>query len=137
MSNSSRFLRPVLEFFFPNANEATLLQYIVYTRKFAHVAEYSIFALAAARAFAGSSKALLRNWWFVAALTAVLLLAACDEFIQSFNPLRTGTPEDVAIDFAGGLLGILAFSILARILVYLKSPARKRAVRVDPVDREH
>lgn len=121
MENTAGFLRPLLEILFPYADDTTLLAYIVYLRKFCHIAEYCVLALLAVRAFATSSKDFLRNWWYLAALALVIIIAAVDESIQSFNPLRTGTVFDVAIDLSGGLLGILGCAVLMRVRGSLKT----------------
>ena len=71
MSNTSRFIRPLLEWFFPLAPEETLQIYHGYIRKFAHFAEYAALAFLAARAFRSSSIELVRKYWFVFALSLV------------------------------------------------------------------
>ncbi len=119
MARTSLFLRPILEFLFPGAEEATLNLYHGYIRKFAHLVEYALLSLTAARAFRSSSKWFLRSHWAFSAILAVLTIAAMDETYQSFNPLRTGTIYDVMIDLAGGMLGLLIF------LVFRASSRRK------------
>ena len=109
MSNTSRFIRPLLEFLFPNAPEATLIFYHGIIRKFAHFTEYAVLGLLASRTFAYSSKPLLRNYWPLAAAALIALVACADEFNQSFNPRRTGSPYDVLIDIAGGLAAIILY----------------------------
>lgn len=103
MSSTSRFVRPVLEFLFPNASEATLVIYHGYIRKTAHFVEYAVLALLAARAFRFSGRELLRRYWPALAPALVLLVAVADEFNQSLNPARTGSVYDVLIDLAGGV----------------------------------
>lgn len=120
MSNTSRFIRPFLEWLFPLAPEETLQIYHGYIRKFAHFFEYAMLAFFASRAFrhsggnpnAGaaaekraSSRSCFRlqKYWAVLALVLVVLVASIDEFNQSFNPLRTGTIYDVLLNFSGGL----------------------------------
>ncbi len=44
MSETSRFIRPLLIFLFPNAPEATIAVYHGLIRKSAHVTEYAILA---------------------------------------------------------------------------------------------
>ena len=101
-SNTSRILRPLLLWLFPDITEAALMRAHFFTRKAAHVAEYAALALLAARAFLGSSKALLRSRWPVFAFALVAAVALADEYLQSFNPARTGTPYDSLLDMAGG-----------------------------------
>ncbi|MGI9035357.1 MAG: VanZ family protein [Pyrinomonadaceae bacterium] len=111
MAQTSRFIRPVLEFLFPNAPDETLQIYHFYIRKSAHFTEYAILAFWAARAFAGSAKPFLRKYWFIISFILVLTIASIDETNQSFNPSRTGSPRDVLLDCAGGAFMILIFAI--------------------------
>lgn len=114
MSETSRFIRPLLEFLFPDASEETLRIYHGWIRKFAHLFEYAVLAFLAVRAFSNSVMTVLREHAYLAALALVLLIAAADETIQSFDPSRTGSVADVAIDLAGGLAVIVMFSLRAR-----------------------
>ena len=111
MAETSRFIRPLLHFLFPSAPEEILQTYHGYIRKLAHLTEYAILAFFAARAFVNSSKNLLRNYWFIFAFLVVFAVACIDEFNQSFNAARTGSPYDVALDCAGGVLMILIFGL--------------------------
>jgi len=117
ISNTSRFIRPLLEFLFPNSPEEILINYHNYIRKLAHVAEYAGLALFAARAFASSSIRIVQKYWFIFSLSLVVLIALIDEYNQSFNPARTGSIYDVWLDVAGGffmLLLILIFRLRAK-----------------------
>ena len=107
MSKTSYFVRPILEFLFPNAPEETLIFYHGYIRKLAHFVEYAILAFWAFRAFCGSSAKLLQKFWFVVSLFLVLLVASIDEYNQSFNALRTGSVYDILIDVFGGIFMIV------------------------------
>ncbi len=111
MSNTSRFIRPLLVFLFPNAPEETLQIYHNYIRKFAHFAEYGILTFWASRAFSTSSVKLLQKYWFVFAFLTVVFVASIDEYNQSFNSLRTGSGYDVLLDCAGGLSITFVFAI--------------------------
>jgi VanZ family protein len=115
MQQTSRFLRPLLQFIFPAADEATLQIYHGYIRKAAHVTEYAILAILAARAFS-AAKPFLRSFWFVWAIGLVISVASLDEFNQSFEPSRTSTPWDVALDVAGGVLGAVLFFAIRGLL---------------------
>lgn len=117
MENTSRFIRPLLEFLFPSADEATLQAYHGVIRKLSHLGVYALLVITAARAFRRSSKDLLRKFWPIAAISVVLFIATIDEFNQSLNPVRTGTPADVMIDFAGGLLGLGMFYVVIRFII--------------------
>ena len=110
--NTSRIIRPLLEWLFPAASAATLDIYHGYIRKLAHFIEYGVLAFFAARAFWLSSQNSLRKFWFVWAFLIVALVAATDEYNQSFNPLRTSSVYDSLLDVSGGLFIIAVLGIL-------------------------
>ncbi len=112
MSNTSRIIRPLLKFLFPNAPEETLIIYHNYIRKAAHFTEYAGLAFFAARAFSSSSKKFLRKFWFAFAFVLVAFIASIDETNQSFNSARTGSVYDVLLDCFGGLTMILIFYLV-------------------------
>lgn len=114
MSNTSRFIRPLLEFLFPNSPEEILIVYHGYIRKLAHVTEYAILAFWASRAFSTSSKQILRRFWYLFAFVSVALTASIDETNQSFLASRTGSIYDVLLDIAGGAAMILLFSVVLK-----------------------
>ncbi len=103
MSNTSRFIRPFLEWLFPNTTEEILTIYHGYIRKFAHFAEYAALAFFAYRAFSSSANEFLQKYWFFASLLLIFLVASIDEINQSFLAGRTGSFWDVLLDTAGGL----------------------------------
>lgn len=112
--NTSRVVRPLLLWLFPNITEESISLTHFLVRKAAHITEYAILGWLAARAFIGSSRELLRREWFLAALVLVVLHALLDEYHQSFVPTRTGSLYDSGIDVAGGLIGLIGFSYLRR-----------------------
>ena len=114
-ANTNVILRPVLIWLFPHASEATirLINFIV-IRKGAHLTEYAIFALLAARAFRTSSRELLRNHWFLASLFLVIVYSLSDEFHQSFVPSRTPSIYDSMIDTLGGLAALAVIAVRKR-----------------------
>ena len=114
MSETSRFIRPLLEFLFPQASEQTLSILHGYIRKFAHLAEYSMLAFLASRAFWGSRIQGLRKYWPVWAMAIVLLVAPMDEINQSFDPSRTGSIYDVILDCIGGFLAVCSLAVYKR-----------------------
>jgi VanZ family protein len=109
-SNTSRIVRPLLLWLYPTITEAELLRAHFFVRKTAHFTEYAVLALLASRAALTSSRAALKNYWPVFALAVVTAVALLDEYNQSFNPTRTGTIYDSAIDFAGGLFAVCALA---------------------------
>lgn len=110
-AHTNSIVRPVLIWLFPHASEATLqLVHDVVLRKGAHLTEYAIFALLAARAFRTSSHESVRSHWFLVSLLLVTIYALSDEFHQSFVHSRTPSIYDSLIDICGGLI---ALSLLA------------------------
>jgi VanZ family protein len=116
-SNTSRTLM-LLIWLFPDISQETLRFVHLIVRKLAHLTEYAILGLLAARAFTTSSRQGLRRHWFLYSLLLVIVYALSDELHQSFVPSRTGSIYDSLIDIAGGLL---ALSLLA-----LRRRAKKR-----------
>jgi VanZ family protein len=111
-NNTSRIIRPLLEWLFPAADAVTLDVYHGYIRKLAHFTEYAVLAFFASRAFWYSSQTVLRKFWFLWAFLFVVSVASLDEYNQSFNNARTGSVYDVLIDIAGGLFTVAAFYLL-------------------------
>jgi VanZ family protein len=107
MNETSRIIRPLLEFIFPPAAPETLAIYHGYIRKLAHFVEYAVLAFFAFRAF-GPYK---HRYGLALALAASI--AALDEFNQSLNPARTSSPWDVALDVAGAAFTIAIFALIA------------------------
>ena len=116
MSNTSRFIRPFLEFLFPNSPEETLNIYHGYIRKIAHVTEYAMLAFWASRAFSSSTVKILRRFWYVFAFVLVALVASIDETNQSYIASRTGSIYDVWRDISGGAIMILIFYLVRRFI---------------------
>ncbi|GAD13449.1 vanZ family protein [Geobacillus kaustophilus GBlys] len=70
-------------------------------RKAAHLTEFGILAALVWRALLPKRFAYAGAWLFATAY------AATDEWHQSFEPGRTATPKDVAIDSCGALIALL------------------------------
>ena len=115
MNETSRFIRPLLEFLFPSADPSTLALYHGLIRKAAHVVEYAALGILSVRAFYGSKHNFLVSSIFVA------LIATTDEVNQSFNPSRTSTPWDVLLDISGGVVGIGSYLLLSRLRLRKRS----------------
>ena len=109
--NTSRIIRPLLLWLFPEITEAQLGTVHLLTRKTAHFVEYAILAFLARRAFITSTRELLKNHWFVLSLIFVVVVAVIDELHQSFVPARTGSIYDSGIDIAGGFTVLLVYWI--------------------------
>ncbi len=109
MEETSRFIAPLLKFLFPAASADLLLTYHFYIRKLAHFTEYAVLGFLAARSFAGSAFAVLRNYYFILALAVVIGIASADEFNQSFESSRTSSVWDVALDGFGGITAVIIY----------------------------
>ncbi len=103
--STSRFLGPLLRWLFSDVSAAELRSFHFLVRKGAHVFEYAVLSLLAYRALRFSTNA--APWSLTAlALTLVLGVASADELHQSLLAARTGSFGDVALNLAGGVLGV-------------------------------
>lgn len=105
--NTSKIIRPILLWLFPDISEARLTTIHFLTRKAAHFSEYAVLAFLAQRAFITSAHTFILRYWFQLGLLLVVLYALLDEYHQSFVPTRTPSIYDSAIDMAGGLTVLL------------------------------
>jgi len=103
---TSRFIRPLLEWFFPQASAETLetLHYAI--RKAAHFAEYFVFSLLVLRGIR-SERAGWKLTWALATVAIAASYAALDEVHQAFVPERTGSPWDSLLDSSGAVVAQL------------------------------
>lgn len=108
MSETSRIVRPLLEFLFPSADLETIKLYHTIIRKLAHIFEYGLLGALAMRAFSAERSRPLRS------VVLVILIAILDEFNQSYNPARTSTGLDVILDGVSGSLGVFVYCIARR-----------------------
>jgi VanZ family protein len=107
--NTSRFIRPVILWIFPNLSEERVAVIHFLLRKVAHFSEYAVLGILAGRAFLASANDFIQRHQFQVALLLIVCYALLDEFHQSFVPGRTASIYDSAIDVAGGLTALLAF----------------------------
>ena len=105
MSETSRIIRPLLKFLFPNAPEATITAYHAFIRKSAHFTEYAILAVLLSRAL----RVWVEKFWRRVALTLApaMIFAAADELHQSFVASRTASLGDVLLNCSGALFGLM------------------------------
>jgi VanZ family protein len=109
--NTYSFFAPLLRFLVPSISPKEIVIFHMILRKMAHVTEYFISGLLLFRAFKdGSDKTREWNYAFYS-LLVVVLIAAGDEFHQTFVVNRTASYIDVGIDIFGGLLA-QCFSVL-------------------------
>ena len=114
LQRTSRFMQPLIHWLFGDVDAATRYKIYLLVRKSAHFSEYAVLALLSFRA-ALLTAASARIWtacWV--ALFFVATLAAADEIRQAFSAVRTGSPYDVLIDIAGGLVGLLGVLVISR-----------------------
>lgn len=109
--NTSRIIRPLLLWLFPDISEASLAYVHFLIRKAAHFTEYGVLALLAARAFRTSHTEKLRQHWWRAAFALVTCVALADEYHQSFLSSRTGTIYDSLLDMAGGAVALACAAV--------------------------
>lgn len=113
-AETSRIIGPLVKFFFPAVEESTLQAIHAFIRKAAHVTEYAILAALAARVALRSGVSWIRDYWAVLPLFLVAATAAADEFNQSFNAQRTGSPWDVLLDISGGSAALVILWLLKK-----------------------
>ena len=105
--NTSRIIGPLVLWLFPDTSPAAMLTIHAVTRKIAHLTEYALLGILAARAFRGSHREVLRQRWFLVSLALIVVYALLDEYHQAFVPSRTGTIYDSLIDIAGGFAALV------------------------------
>ncbi|HUE80885.1 MAG TPA: VanZ family protein [Pyrinomonadaceae bacterium] len=113
-SSTSRFIRPLFVWLFPNISEGQLVWVHFLIRKSAHFVEYAVLGFLAARAFSSSSIDWLRRFWGPVTLVLIVGYAFMDEYRQSFVPTRSASIWDSFIDIAGGLTALAIFSYWRR-----------------------
>jgi VanZ family protein len=94
----------IARYLFPSISGAQIDLLHTIVRKSAHVTEYFISGLLLFRAFRGGSTEPRSLRWAMASLLVIVLIAASDEYHQSFVESRTASVVDVGIDIAGGIL---------------------------------
>ena len=97
---SARSTTGVLARLLPSASFDQLFILNWMMRKSAHICGYAILALLNFRAIRGGRSGWLLRW-SVLAVALTLPVAIADEFHQSYSPVRSGSPADVAFDLWG------------------------------------
>ncbi len=116
-SNTSSLLRPLLNLLLPHLTAERFALVHDAIRKTGHLTGYAILSFLSYRSWwttllqAGATpfswRMMMRRWSGRAALLALLTtlaVAGADELHQSFEPTRTGSVADVALDEMGGWL---------------------------------
>lgn len=109
-AHTSRILRPLLLWLFPQISEERIAVTHFLVRKAAHFSEYAVLGFFAGRAFLSSSQRWLREHWLRTAVALIVSYALLDEFHQSFVASRTASIFDSLIDIAGGLFALMCFA---------------------------
>jgi VanZ family protein len=111
--NTSRILYPLFHSLF-GMDRSRFEQWHFFIRKGGHVFGYGLLSILLFRAWRVSlpvtSGARWTLRWTSVAVLGTALVASLDEWHQSFNPLRTGTPKDVLLDTCA--------AVAAQILVF-------------------
>lgn len=114
LGRTSPIMQRVIAWLFGDVDLPTRHQLYTLIRKSAHFTEYAILALLAFRAaLLSASRARVATACWVA-LFFVGTVAAADEFRQAFSAVRTGSPYDVVIDLAGGVVGLIGVLFVTR-----------------------
>ena len=104
-SETSRFLRPMLEWLFPDFSVSDMYRLLYAIRKTAHIVEYALLAVLILRAlWIGSLRSLLQSLGLTLVLVATMAIA--DESRQSTSAARGGSGWDVLLDLSGAFLAV-------------------------------
>jgi VanZ family protein len=112
--NTSSIIEPILRFLMPSLSHKELEHIHFFTRKLAHVTEYFISGLLLFRAFRSGSEEHHAWRWMLYSFLILVLIAATDEYHQTFVPDRTPSLVDIAIDATGGTLALVVSTLKYR-----------------------
>ena len=124
--HTSRFIVPFLRWLKPDISAETLASIHFIVRKCTHVGEYAILALLLLRAatlITNSKRSI--PILYLSVLGVSLIVAATDEFHQTFVASRGASVQDIMIDSSGAVLGLVIASIIrmSRSIRLEKTPA--------------
>ena len=106
--HTSRFLIPLLRWLKPEITADAIAKVQFFVRKLAHLTEYAILATLLWRAvYRGTNLKTKMSIVFVTASVVSILVAASDEFHQSFVSSRSASAGDVLIDMIGAIIGLM------------------------------
>lgn len=106
-------LTPILEILVGKGN---VTQHLV--RKLAHFSEFGALGVTMGGQMLVSKKTSLFHWYH--GLLSVLAVAVVDESIQLFVEGRAGQVQDVLLDTAGGLTGLLMIFAISTLVKYIR-----------------
>ncbi len=103
--HTSRFIEPFLRWLRSDISPETIARVHFMIRKMAHLSEYGVLALLTLRALrAGADR--IERIAAGAVIGIAAIVAACDEYHQSFVASRTASPVDVMIDVTGAMIAL-------------------------------
>jgi VanZ family protein len=125
--HTSRYLVPFLRWLDPRISLSTIAAIHFALRKLGHLIEYAVLAAFLWRALRNvSSLRAKMSTLFVGVWVACAILAASDEFHQSFVASRTASLNDALIDSLGAAVGLaICLAIAQREAKKLDQPTRK------------
>ncbi|HUI25653.1 MAG TPA: VanZ family protein [Candidatus Kryptonia bacterium] len=106
-SNTSRYIDPLLRYFFPHLSLSQLFFLHTVVRKTAHLAEFFVLGLLLYWASRRGREPRWQVRWMVQSLVIAAIYALLDELHQAFVPSRTPSLVDSGIDFAGAAISQL------------------------------
>lgn len=115
--HTQRILYPILHYLFGIGPQRFAVLHIV-LRKTGHFVGYATLSVLLFRSWRGTFPRLSTRWclqWATLGFACTTLVAALDEFHQSFLPSRTGNFRDVVLDSTAALIAqIVIFAVLRR-----------------------
>ena len=115
--HTQRILYPILHYLFGVSPQRFEVWHVL-LRKTGHFVGYATLSVLLFRSWRGTFPRLSTRWclqWATLAFACTALVAALDEFHQSFLPSRTGTFRDVLLDSGAALVAqIVIFAVLRR-----------------------
>jgi VanZ family protein len=113
--HTSRIIAPLLRWLKPDISAEAIAQVQFVIRKLGHITEYAILAMLLWRLLRlGTNLQMKMSILFITVSMGCAILAATDEFHQSFVPSRTASRIDVMIDICGALVGLMIYSASAQ-----------------------
>lgn len=124
---SGRVVQAVIKaagFFGIEISNVDLLSYIV--RKSAHFCEFAL--LGAISYITLKNLGIYRIAQFYFSISYCLLIASCDEYIQTFRDGRSGQVSDVLLDLSGSTTAIVLLFLIG---LWIDKRKRKRSAKAD------
>jgi VanZ family protein len=110
-SSTSDFIIPIIRWFLPDTNQATIDTLHVFIRKFIHFFEYALLAFLLFRSFRGENKKNLKLIWLIYTGIIAVGYGFIDESLQTLMLSRTGSIYDWLINSAGSIFTLSIVSL--------------------------